>query len=125
VITSSCGLSTATVNAVVNGGVAPYKEYTWYKQTGSTGWVIDYDQSCSSSGCSNSHIYTLSGQIINAYLRVGDSNGNAWASNILNINCSTTANKCGIDSNGTMFCSTSGTGTSCNNVSDCGVCKKR
>lgn len=90
VITSSCGLSTATVNAAVNGGVAPYKEYTWYKQTGSTGWAIDYDQSCSSSGCSSSHTYNLAGQSINAYLRVGDSNGNVWASNILSIDCNST-----------------------------------
>jgi len=125
VITSSCGGNTATVNAVVNGGVSPYTRYTWYKQSGSTGWIVDYSQSCSSASCSNSHAYTLSGQAINVYLAVGDSAGNTWASNILNINCSTTANKCGIDANGAMFCSASGTGTSCNSVSDCGVCKKR
>jgi len=110
---------------VVNGGVSPYTRYTWYKQSGSTGWIVDYSQSCSSASCSNSHAYTLSGQAINVYLAVGDSAGNTWASNILNINCSTTANKCGIDANGAMFCSASGTGTSCNSVSDCGVCKKR
>jgi hypothetical protein len=130
-IISSCGVGSATVTTTVNGGATPYEKYTWYKQIGSGNWSIDYEQICPLGGCNNSHVYTLSGQTINTYLRVEDTTGAFWASNILSVNC-TNKNKCGIDTLGGLFCSASGTGGSCNNVSDCchngsdcGICKKR
>jgi len=123
VTNGTCSLNKNTVTATVQGGSGSYKTYTWYTKTGTGDWTIDYAETCSSFGCSNTHTYSVISPI-QAYLRVDDSDGTFWASNILTINCNT-SNKCGIDVNGNFFCSSSGTGGSCNSVSDCGTCKKR
>jgi hypothetical protein len=90
-IVNLCGNNSATVTAVVDGGNKPYKKYTWYKQIDRGTWNIDYEEVCpvtsNISSCNNTHTYLLSGQTINAYLRVEDIRNNTWASNILNINC--------------------------------------
>ena len=120
IIASSCGVDSAVVTANVAGGITPYKKYTWYKQIGSGAWTIDYEQICPAGGCNNSHIYLLSGQTINVYLRVEDNKGDFWASNILSINCSDSG-KCGCNGT-TKTCDASGTGASCSDISSCPLC---
>lgn len=123
IIASSCGVDSATVTAVVAGGITPYKKYTWYKQIGSGSWIIDYEEFCPSSNgsCISSHIYLLSGQTINAYLRVEDNRGDFWSSNILNINCNGSS-KCGCNGT-TRTCDVSGTGANCSDISSCPLCE--
>jgi hypothetical protein len=128
----SCQNGAVTITAQVNGGNTPYQRYEWFYKKHSdpdSAWE-DNKVTVLCGGipsCNNSH--TFSGLLSDNYdfkLQVVESSGSYFVSNELDgISCQANNNKCGIDINGNMFCSSLGTGSSCLNAGECGVCKKR